>query len=377
MLQPLGISAEAEAVYVALGPLPSASVAELARLTSLTPEKVAETLEDLRRLGLATDSSRGNWRALPLLDVVNQLKAQRLSEIELAGVAAESLESHLLAAGASQAEEIKTLVGQQTIVAAHRELLDSARREICFFDKPPYAQARSTITEEALSVEPEWQALERNVILRCVYDPGFDTDRLAELSLFAKKGEQSRTSPVPMKLIIIDGHTALIPSMRSYAPGHELRASIVRNALLVEALQWLFEAVWEAAVPIQTTIKGESDPRRQMLISLLMTGSTDSAIANTLNINVRSVRRWISELMDELGVTTRLQLGAALVRSDGFRGGRAVSSERSGPSEKSVPSDRSVPAEVQLLAPTTNGEQAHGEQAHITVNTQSHARGPK
>ena len=35
MLQPLGISAEAEAVYVALGPLPSASVAELARLTSL------------------------------------------------------------------------------------------------------------------------------------------------------------------------------------------------------------------------------------------------------------------------------------------------------------------------------------------------------
>jgi DNA-binding NarL/FixJ family response regulator len=54
---------------------------------------------------------------------------------------------------------------------------------------------------------------------------------------------------------------------------------------------------------------------------MLMTGSTDSAIANTLNINVRSVRRWIAELMDELGVTTRLQLGAALVRSDGLRGG--------------------------------------------------------
>jgi sugar-specific transcriptional regulator TrmB/DNA-binding CsgD family transcriptional regulator len=370
MLQPLGISAEAEAVYVALGPLPSASVVELARLTSLTPEKIAETLEDLRRLGLATDSSRGNWRALPLLDVVNQLKAQRLSEIELAGVAAESLESHLLAAGATQADEIKTLVGQQTIVAAHRELMDSARREICFFDKPPYAQARATITEEALSIEPEWQALERNVILRCVYDPGFDTDRLAELSLFAKKGEQSRTSPVPMKLIIIDGHTALIPSMRSYAPGHELRASIVRNTLLVEALQWLFEAVWEAAVPIQTTIKGESDPRRQMLISLLMTGSTDSAIANTLNINVRSVRRWISELMDELGVTTRLQLGAALVRSDGFRGERALSS------------DRAVAADSELAPPATNGEQAHGEQvhgrhAHMIVNTESHARGPK
>ena len=104
-----------------------------------------------------------------------------------------------------------------------------------------------------------------------------------------------------MKLIIVDSHIALIPSMRSYTPGHELRASIVRHPLLVEALQWLFEAVWDAAVPIMTSINSENDPRRQMLISLLMTGSTDSAIANTLNINVRSVRRWISELMDELG----------------------------------------------------------------------------
>jgi sugar-specific transcriptional regulator TrmB len=331
MLQPLGISAEAEAVYVALGPLPSASVVDLARLTSLTPETVADTLEELRKLGLATDSSRGNWRALPLLDVINQLKAQRLSEIELASVAAESLESHLLAAGANQADDIKTLVGNQTIVAAHRELLDSARKEICAFDKPPYAQARSDITEEALSIEPEWQALERKVALRCVYHPGFDPDRLTELSLFAKQGELSRTSPVPMKLILVDSHIALIPSMRSYNPGHELRASVVRHPLLVEALQWLFEAVWDAAVPIMTSVNTETDPRRQMLISMLMTGSTDSAIANTLNINVRSVRRWISDLMDEMGVSTRLQLGAALVRSDGLRGERPLQANHNQP----------------------------------------------
>ncbi len=185
-----------------------------------------------------------------------------------------------------------------------------------------------TITEEALSIEPEWQALERNVTLRVVYHPGFDPDRLTELGLFARKGELSRTSPVPMKLILVDSHVALIPSMRSYNPGHELRASIVRHALLVEALQWLFEAVWDAAVPIMTSVNSESDPRRQMLISMLMTGSTDSAIANTLNINVRSVRRWIADLMDEFGVSTRFQLGAALVRSEGLRGDPLVALDR-------------------------------------------------
>src|SRR5687768_5717898 len=277
MLQPLGISAEAEAVYVALGPLRSASVAELARLTSSTPERVAETLDELRRLGLATDSSLGHWRALPLRDVVNQLKAQRFSEVELASVAAESLESHLLAAGATRDDDVKILVGRESIVAAHRELLSSARREICAFDKPPYVTGRPDVNEHILAETPEWQALDRSVGLRVIYHPGFDPDRLTELGLFAKKGERSRTAPVPMKLILVDSHVALIPSMRSYLPGHELRASIVRHALLVEALQWLFEAVWDASVPIMTAFAADNDPRRQMLVSLLMTGSTDSA----------------------------------------------------------------------------------------------------
>ena len=86
--------------------------------------------------------------------------------------------------------------------------------------------------------------------------------------------------------------------------------------MLVEALQWLFEIGLGRSRCRSSPPDHENDPRRQMLISLLMTGSTDSAIATQLGINVRSVRRWISELMDELGVTTRLQLGAALVRSD-------------------------------------------------------------
>ena len=135
----------------------------------------------MRKLGLATDSSLGHWQALPLLDVVNQLRAQRLSEIELASVAAESLESHLLAAGTTRADGVKILVGREAIVAAHRELMDSATQGNLLLRQAAICTVRANITEEALTIEPEWQALERNVILRCVYHPGFDTDRLAEL----------------------------------------------------------------------------------------------------------------------------------------------------------------------------------------------------
>jgi sugar-specific transcriptional regulator TrmB len=322
MLQPLGISPQAEAVYVVLAPLESATIPELADLASAQPEHVDKQLEELRQLGLAAELSQGLWQALPLLDVVNALRAQRLSELEMASVAAESLHSHLLAATESQADNIKIVVGREAIIAARRDICNAAKKEICAFDKPPYVQGRPNATAENLSEEaPEWQALDRGTSLRCVYHPGFDADRLSELALFAAKGEKSRTAPVPMKLILVDSQVALIPSMRSYSPGHELRASITRHPMLVEALQWLFETVWDTSVPIITTGYTENDPRRQMLISLLMTGSTDNAIASQLGINVRSVRRWISELMDELGVATRLQLGAALVRADGLRGG--------------------------------------------------------
>lgn len=320
MLQPLGISAEAESVYVVLAPLESATPLELADLTSSGADQIGKRLDELRELGLAAEVVQGLWQALPLLGVVNALRAQRLTEIETSAIAAESLHSHLLQASESQADNIKIVVGREAILAARREICDSAKREICAFDKPPYVQGRPNATTEILREEaPEWQALERGIALRAVYHPGFDSDRLTELALFAARGEQSRTAPVPMKLILVDSQVALIPSMRSYNPGHELRMSITRHPMLVEALQWLFESVWDASVPIITAGYSETNPRRQMLISLLMTGSTDNAIASQLGVNVRSVRRWISELMDELGVTTRLQLGAALVRADALR----------------------------------------------------------
>lgn len=328
MLQPLGINAEAEAVYVLLARLENASVGELARASNgFDVVKLRSLLESLRELGLATEAVGGRWQVLPLMDVVHSLRAQRLSELDSASVAAESLQNRLLAsAQTKQQDNITVLVGREAIVEARNQICDNAKKEICTFDKPPYVQARPNATPETLrAASPEWQALERGLSLRCIYHPGFDADRLSELALFSARGEQSRTAPVPMKMFVIDRQVALIPSMRSYAPGHELRASVVRHPQLVEALQWLFEAVWDTSVPIIASGFSDTDPRRQMLISLLMTGSTDSAIASQLGINVRSVRRWISELMDELGVTTRLQLGAALVRSDALRSGASTS----------------------------------------------------
>ena len=85
-----------------------------------------------------------------------------------------------------------------------------------------------------------------------------------------------------MKLILVDSQVALIPSMRSYSPGHELRASITRHP----------HAGGSPAMAVRDRL-GRLCPDRHLRLQrdqrpsaadarsrLLMTGSTDSAIAN-------------------------------------------------------------------------------------------------
>ena len=108
----------------------------------------------------------------------------------------------------------------------------------------------------------------------------------------------------------------------------------MRNPLLVEALRFLFEAVWESAVPILRTFTGEPDLRRQMLVSMLMVGATDAAIAKSLDANVRSVAGWPSSWT-----------------STGY--GRGCSSERHWFARMATVPAEALPGTAQALAPAS------------------------
>ena len=248
MLQPLGVSADAEAVYVVLahrrgnddpsdGPHPPQTGLE-------------QSLEELRQLGLATELSPGLWQALPCLRWSRRCERSGSPRSRWPAPPPNHLHTHIMASSRSQTDELRIIIGRDAILAANREICASAQKEICMFDKPLYGEDHAGNLEAISAESSEWQALERGAKLRTIYHPGFDAERLKELTLFAAKGEDSRTAPVPMKLILVDAQIAMIPSMRSYLPGHELMMSVVQHPSLVDALQWLFEAVWDTAVPI-------------------------------------------------------------------------------------------------------------------------------
>lgn len=318
MLQALGVSPEAEACYMRLFGL---KVATLDQIVTDAPTEdrsdVIEMLDHLQDLGLAAQIDDRTWQAIPLPEAVRVLRARRTADLEAAIVAADLLHMRLVAGNDSGTDGIQGIIGRNDARATMDRICRVAQTEICAFDKPPYVTTGSPTVDWLEAHSPEYQALGRGVGVRAVYHPGFNAERLQEMSLFIGHGERARSGDVPMKLIVVDKDVALIPAPTSYAADQEVRATLIRHPMLVEALQSLFNAVWDRSFAIvESAGVIERDPRRSSLINLLMTGATDVAIASQLGVTERSVRRWIAEMMDEFEVQTRLQLGAALARSD-------------------------------------------------------------
>ncbi|MGH8888235.1 MAG: LuxR C-terminal-related transcriptional regulator [Acidothermaceae bacterium] len=127
-------------------------------------------------------------------------------------------------------------------------------------------------------------------------------------------GEEARVvaQKLPMKLLIVDDHTALVP-LGPY--GHP--CLLIRDRQLVATFAAFFDLFWEQGTPWPST-KAPTTPKesltRQRILDALAAGLKDEAIARQLGVSVRTVRRHITALMHELGAANRFAAGVAAVR---------------------------------------------------------------
>lgn len=80
----------------------------------------------------------------------------------------------------------------------------------------------------------------------------------------------------------------------------------IRDRSVAGMASWLFERMWERAVPI-----GEDAAAWQPLLLLMSGGATLEAAARVLGISERTGRRRLSEAMSHFGVGSMLELGVA------------------------------------------------------------------
>ncbi|WP_405856251.1 helix-turn-helix transcriptional regulator [Streptomyces sp. NBC_00090] len=156
--------------------------------------------------------------------------------------------------------------------------------------------------------------IENGVRVRAMYSERvISTPEVAELlRRRVETGVEVRITPaVPMTMIIADAQFAMVP----VDPAEPMAGAVLaRGPALVRSYIALYEHCWHTASPYgdgstpEQGGDGLSEQQRAAL-TMLASGMKDEKIARGLGVSLRTVSRMLSELMQEMGATSRFEAG--------------------------------------------------------------------
>ena len=313
----LGFSAREESIYRLVLRNSGATVSSLTTLASL---RVGELREHLTRLsGVGLIDLRGDRVvAHPPQEALAQLvnaetRRVRSRNEQLAAVRAllPSLSADHLASSAPQGERVTVEVLEGgDMLQLIRSLAATSSGDLLWMRPDPWKVVPGQEIDDWVVDQ-----LRHGRRSRAVY--GVDVLREAPdvLRIRAEAGEQVRIlQHVPTRLAVVGGSAALIAERFGVQDDRRL---VLRHHSMITAVTMLFESLWDKAVPVPglsgRDYDGDAGDRR-LLLDQLAGGAKDEQIARALGLSVRTVRRRVAELLDELGAGSRFQAGAAAAR---------------------------------------------------------------
>lgn len=320
-LEVLGVEPSVQTTYETLLTLPASTAAEVAAEGRQRLTEVSASLLRLADLGLAKVAPGSDPPRYVATDPGSAL-GDLISRSQVALSLAQSAEAeyqriyHQSQALRDPEHLLEFVTGVEAIDARDQAFARSATTQIRVLDMPPYHPGGNTTVNPA-----EEEFLARGGQVRVVYSieglnlPG----RLEAFSRWMASGEEARVrKSLPTKLAIYDHDRALMPLRTTAAPSPTF--VVVRPSSLLVALESLFEWLWQTSLPVdpdgysEPTEPPELDQARE-LVTLLVAGLPDEAIARRLRLSLRTVHRRLRALMDEYGCKTRFQLALQLARA--------------------------------------------------------------
>lgn len=317
MLGILGLDEQTERVYRELVQLGPCTVEALAARLGLGRGPVAESIASLETKSLATRDAGGLVHtAPPQLALGALLTAQRhaLGQAEL--TAATLAEAYHAASAQNAHDLVQVVIGAEQVRQRLEHIQHNAETELLAL-----VQALIEVPE-ACESEAEIAAVQRGVRYRVVLERAMLE---GPHSVKPEPEEEVRVvESLPTKLVIADRSTVMLP-LSSPAAASPARdgypedgpMALISNApALVAAMLGLFESIWQRALPVRPAGDEAAEPRDQLptpldlrILSLLLVGATDAAIAKQLGLGLRTVQRRVAHMMELAEVSTRLQLG--------------------------------------------------------------------
>ncbi|MDB1087601.1 hypothetical protein PJ985_08480 [Streptomyces sp. ACA25] len=320
MLQLLGLSAQAEAVYRATLQQPDHGVLALAEDTGLSESEIRDCLDELAALLLVKPSDQYGGRLRPvspevglatLLASAEATLAERQAQLkktraEIAAIAAEHR-------GTQSSDNAIRLQGLDAVRARLEELQHATEFECLSLNpggahRPDARSAAAPLNEEALR---------RGVIIRALCRESFrnDPDTLAYARWLTEHGGQMRTLPtIPIQMIVIDRRVAILP----LSPADPRSGALeIHSPGILAALCAFFEQSWSEGTCFGERPQSdnhECTPMERALLGFVAAGDTDEAAGRKLGVSLRTVRRMMSTLMGRLDASSRFQAGVNATR---------------------------------------------------------------
>ncbi|GAA4833295.1 LuxR C-terminal-related transcriptional regulator [Kitasatospora terrestris] len=315
VLETLGLTATAEAVYQAMLDHPGQGVEGLASACALSPHQIHECLDELTALLLVHPSSEhpGQMRAVsPEIGLADMLARQEaeLAARQAALAASRAAVTRMVADRADRhAGHGERLLGMDAIQHRLEQMGHAARCEV--LGVHPGAGMKP---EDLAAGRPaNAAAIARGVTIKSLYQDAVrnDTHTTAYAHWLLGLGSEVRTAPViPQRLVVVDRTQALVP----IDPADTRKGALhVTEPGILGALLDLFDQAWSTAVPLGAV--GAGDPATGLtgtereLLRLLGTGLTDDAASQRLGVSPRTVSRLMSSIMERLDAASRFEAG--------------------------------------------------------------------
>lgn len=311
VLAELGLSGMEERLYLSLLGLPPATEHALADSLEVALDDIRRAVAALDRRGLINRSAESEPRLSVAPPELALEVLVRDRERALAQIRAEIPDLAAQARNASAEEDagrapVELTRGRDATRQRWVQVQRAALAEVRIIDRPPYVMPGSVPNEE------EMDLLYRGIGYRVLYTAA-SLDIPGKLNIVMKciaAGERARViNDAPIKLILADTRLGLTYDIQDTIDN----CILVRPSPLLEALSELFERLWKQATPLELDNAPSSGPafdaQDLAILAQLASGAKDEAIARRLGMGLRTVRRRIANLMDELGAATRFQAG--------------------------------------------------------------------
>ncbi|MCX5338797.1 LuxR C-terminal-related transcriptional regulator [Streptomyces atratus] len=191
--------------------------------------------------------------------------------------------------------------------------------------------------------------LDRGVRTRLIYQHAARGDLVTRSVIreLTHRGAEVRTGAELIDpLIVYDRQAVILPDSSPRGPGTRMTEAVtVDDPAMVAFTCGAFENLWNTATPFSPCTKdipNSFDDLKMSIVQLMAMGHKDELVARRLGISVRTCRRHVAEIMDEIKATSRFQAGVNLTRAglvdDPFPASQSTPA-RTKPESSSAPAD--------------------------------------